>query len=51
MLDIEPLSVTILPQGTMKKFEEEFGRKIRKINPSHQDEIEVLKYENKIFII
>ena len=43
MLGIEPLSVTILPKGTMKKFEEEFGRKIRKINPSHQDEIEVLK--------
>ena len=43
MLGIEPLSVTIIPKGTMQKFASSFGRKIRKINPSHQDEIEILK--------
>lgn len=43
MLGIEPLSVAILPYGTMKKFENEFGHKIRKINPSRQDEIEILR--------
>ena len=43
MLGIEPLSVTLLPAGTIKKFEETFGRPIRKINASHQDEIEILR--------
>ena len=43
MLVIEPLSVTLLPAGTMQKFEETFGRPIRKINASHQDEIEILR--------
>lgn len=43
MLGIEPLSVTLLPAGTIKKFETNFGRSIRKINPSHQDEIEILR--------
>jgi hypothetical protein len=43
MLGIEPLSVTLLPAGTIKKFEETFGRPIRKINASRQDEIEILR--------
>ena len=43
MLGIEPLSVTVLPYGTLRKFEKNFGRRIRKINPTRQDEIEVLK--------
>ncbi len=43
MLGIEPLSVTLLPRGTIQRFEEKFERKIRKINPSRQDEIELLR--------
>lgn len=43
MLGIEPLSVTLLPAGTIKKFEELFHRPIRKINASRQDEIELLR--------
>lgn len=43
MLGIEPLSVTLIPRGTLLRFEGKFGRKIRKINPSRQDEIELLR--------
>ena len=43
MLGIDPLSVTILPCGTMTKFEKIFGRPLRKINASRQDEIELLR--------
>jgi len=43
MLGIEPLSVTLLPAGTIQRFEETFGRPIRKINASRQDEIEILR--------
>ena len=43
MLGIEPLSVTVLPRGTLARFEQTFGRSIRKINPSRQDEIEILR--------
>jgi hypothetical protein len=43
MLGIEPLSVTVLPRGTLARFEQTFGRPIRRINPSRQDEIEILR--------
>ena len=43
MLGIDPLSVTVLPHGTMAAFEKIFGRPIRKINASRQDEIELLR--------
>ena len=43
MLGIDPLSVTILPYGTMAQFENVFGHPIRKINASRQDEIELLR--------
>ena len=43
MLGIDPLSVTILPCGTMARYEKIFGQHIRKINPSRQDEIELLR--------
>lgn len=43
MLGIDPMTVTVLPRGTMQRFEEVFGRHIRKINPSRQDEIEILR--------
>ncbi len=43
LLGIEPLKVTIIPTGTIKRFTELFGRRPRKINPSHFDMIELLK--------
>ena len=43
MLGIEPLALTLLPTGTINKFEEVFGRPIRTINASRQDEIEILR--------
>ena len=43
MLGIEPLSVTVLPAGTLNRFEQAFGRPIRRINPPRQDEIEILR--------
>ena len=47
MLGIEPLVVEVIPRGTLQKFETCFGRKIAKINPSRQDEIEVLRLRNE----
>ena len=43
LLGVEPLVVTILPVGTLKKYEARYGRTIRKINPSMQDVVD-LKY-------
>ena len=43
MLGIEPLSVTVLPAGTLNRFKQAFGRPIRRINPPRQDEIEILR--------
>ncbi|NLB52450.1 MAG: GH3 auxin-responsive promoter family protein [Syntrophomonadaceae bacterium] len=43
LLGLEPLQVTIIPTGTIKRFTEIFGRKPRKINPYHFDMIELLK--------
>jgi hypothetical protein len=43
LLGIDPLRVSIIPSGTISKFEDVFGRSLRKINPSHFDVVEVLK--------
>jgi hypothetical protein len=43
LLGIEPLQVTIMPAGTIKRFAELFGRRPRRMNPSHFDMIELLK--------
>ena len=43
LLGIEPLSVTLMPVGTIDKFEESIGHKIRSINPPKQDVIELTK--------
>ncbi|HNX27954.1 MAG TPA: GH3 auxin-responsive promoter family protein [Syntrophomonadaceae bacterium] len=43
LLGIEPLKITIIPTGTIARFSERFGRKPRKMNPSHFDMIELLK--------
>ena len=41
LLGVEPLAVTILPQGILKRFEKRFGYPMRKINPSMQDVIDL----------
>ena len=41
LLGVEPLMVTILPVGSLKKYENRFGKKIRRINPSAQDVIDL----------
>lgn len=43
MLGIDPLSVSVLPKGTLAEFRRILGRDIRRINPSRQDEEEILK--------
>ncbi len=43
LLGIEPLQVTIIPTGTIERFTDIFGRRPRKMNPSHFDMIELLK--------
>ena len=41
LLGVEPLVVTILPIGSLKRFEERYGYQIRKINPSMRDVIDL----------
>jgi len=43
LLGIDPLVISVLPAGTISHFNETFGRKLRRMNPSHFDVIEVLK--------
>lgn len=43
LLGIDPLMVSIIPTGTIKQYSDTHGRRLRKINPSHYDVIEVLK--------
>ncbi|MEA4925983.1 MAG: GH3 auxin-responsive promoter family protein [Syntrophomonadaceae bacterium] len=43
ILGIDPLVVSIIPQGTISEFANRFGRPMRKMNPSHYDVIEILK--------
>lgn len=41
LLGVEPLMVTVLPIGSLKKYKERFGRQMRKINPPAQDIIDL----------
>lgn len=41
LLGVEPLAVTILPPGMLKRFEQVYGYPIRKINPSMQDVVDL----------
>ncbi len=43
LLEIDPLVVTILPEGTMDQYSLRFKRKLRKMNPTHYEVIEVQK--------
>ena len=50
LLGVEPLTVTIIPAGTIDRFENKYGHPIRKINPSMQDVIDMknmLKERNR----
>jgi len=44
LLGLDPLVISILPAGTISQFNDTFGRKLRRVNPSHFDVIEVLKF-------
>ncbi|SMP61463.1 GH3 family domain-containing protein [Anoxynatronum buryatiense] len=46
LLGIDPLVVTILPGGTIKRYRLKFNRKLRRMNPSHFDVIEINKLAN-----
>lgn len=43
LLGIDPLTVTVIPRGTIGQFFDAFGRSIRRMNPSHYDLIEIMK--------
>jgi phenylacetate-coenzyme A ligase PaaK-like adenylate-forming protein len=43
MLGIEPLKITILPGGSIQKYQRTIQHKINKVNPSHYDVMEILK--------
>ncbi|MGI6685578.1 MAG: auxin-responsive protein [Bacillota bacterium] len=43
LLGMDPLKITIIPTGTINQFNQAFGRRIRKMNPSHFDLVEILK--------
>ena len=43
LLGIDPLTVSIIPAGTISQYYDTYGRRLRKINPSHYDVLEVLK--------
>ena len=43
MLGIDPLSVRILPRGSMAAYENHYGEPIRKINCSRSDELSLLR--------
>jgi hypothetical protein len=43
MLGIDPRVITILPKGTIEKFQSQSDYKIRRINPSHYDITEILR--------
>ncbi len=43
LLGIDPLVVTVIPAGTIDRYTLKFHRKLRKMNPSHFEVIEVMK--------
>jgi hypothetical protein len=43
MLGIEPLSVQVLPRGTMDAYQRRYREPVRKINASRSEEIAVLQ--------
>ncbi|MCF0228130.1 MAG: GH3 auxin-responsive promoter family protein [Parasporobacterium sp.] len=49
LLGREPLEVTILPEGTIRSYEEKIGRNIRRINPSGSDIIDIRNTAGGVF--
>ena len=43
LLGFEPIQITVLPEGSIDKYEEQVNGKIRKINASNADVIDLLK--------
>ena len=43
MLGIEPLSVDVLPRGTMEAYKSRYREPVRKINASRSEEIAILQ--------
>jgi len=50
LLGIEPLQITIIPTGTIDRYSEMFGKRPRKINPSHFEMLELMKIARGINI-
>ena len=48
ILGMEPLVVTILRCGTFDAYKEKMGRKIRHMNPSHQELMELLRMPEQL---
>ncbi|NLV15694.1 MAG: GH3 auxin-responsive promoter family protein [Syntrophomonadaceae bacterium] len=44
LLGIDPLEISIMPTGTLERYYKTFGSRIRRMNPSHFDVIEILKF-------
>lgn len=43
LLGIEPLQITIIPTGTIDRYTEVFGKRPRRMNPSHFEMLELMK--------
>lgn len=43
MLGIEPLTITILPLGTIEAYQKTIHHRLSKVNPNHFDVVEILK--------
>jgi len=43
MLGIEPLTITILPYGTIAKYQSTIKHRIGRVNPNHLDVVEIMK--------
>ena len=48
MLGIDPLSVRVLPAGTLKAYRERYGEPIRKINCDKSDEVCLLRLVDEL---
>lgn len=44
LIGVDPLKVTILAHGTLKRFEAASGRTVRRINPRYQDVVDLAAY-------
>lgn len=40
LIKVEPLRVNVVPSGAFRRFEERFGRRLRRINPPAADVVD-----------